>query len=132
MVQVSSEPLGKPMTMMGIPVLKLDYSVSAAAADYWIEGRLFDEAPDGTLTLVTRGPCRVNEEAAPNVDCRKFSLFGNGWLFGKGHKIVLELTQSDTPFLRRDNFPSEITYDKVQLFLPEASRRLRKDFRFGR
>lgn len=126
-VQVSSEPLSRPLTMMGLPILKLRYQ--ATGSDYWIEGRLFDEDPTGKLTLVTRGPCRVNEAAAPKVGCRTFSLFGNGWRFEKGHRLVLELTQSDTPFLRPDNFPSQITFDEIVLKIPVVPARLRHDFR---
>jgi predicted acyl esterase len=126
-VQVTSPALTEPMTMMGLPIVKLDYST--VATDYWIEGRLFDEAPNGSLTLVTRGPCRVNTTAAPDVDCKTFSLFGNGWLFETGHKLVLELTQADTPFLRKDNFPSTIDITKIDLEIPEADPELRNDFR---
>ena len=116
-------------TMMGLPSLKLTYEASAAAGDYWIAGRLFDKAPDGSMTLVTRGVCRVNENSDPEAGCEIFELWGNGWTFDKGHSVVLELSQADTPTFRRNNLPSTIAFSAAEIKLPITTESLRKDFR---
>ena len=79
------------------------------------------------MTMVTRGVCRVS--AASEKDCSAFDLFGNGWRFGKDHRLVLELSQSDTPFLRLDNFPSSISFSAAEVLLPRTPESRRVDFR---
>jgi hypothetical protein len=127
-VQYTSDAILAPFTLVGMPDLQLVYT--ATGNDYWIGARLFDLFPDGTMTLVTRGVCRVNKDAYAGVDCRRFELFGSAWRFEKDHKVVLELTQSDTPFLRKDNLPSSISYTSASLRLPAAPDTLIKDPRF--
>lgn len=116
-------------TLMGLPSLKLAYIPTATAGDYWIAARLFDKQPDGTITMVTRGVCRVNETAAPDVDCSHFQLWGNGWIFEKDHSVLLEISQSDTPMFRRDNLPSSIAFEAAELKLPITDDTRRRDFR---
>ena len=126
-VVVYEDDIRSDFTMMGIPTLKLEHET--AATDYWIAARLFDKKPDGTMTMVTRGVCRVNKAASPDETCQTFDLFGNGWMFEQGHKVVIEVTQSDQPFLRRDNFPSTVTYKSANIELPVAPEALKVDFR---
>ena len=114
-------------TLMGLPQIRLVYET--AATDYWIAARLFDKKPDGSMTLVTRGVCRVNTAVAPEVDCSTFELWGNGWRFEKGNSIVLEVSQADSPMFRLDNHPSSISYAEATLLLPVAPEPNRVDFR---
>lgn len=123
-----SEPLAKDFVMMGIPTLLLDYE--ATGSDYWIAARLLDETPEGEVTMVTRGVCRVNAATHPKVDCGRFDLWGNGWDFKKDHRVVLELTQNYSPTFRKDNFPSTIDVTDVELEIPVTRPKLRHDFRF--
>lgn len=116
-------------TLMGLPTLKLTYTPNAMAGDYWIAARLFDKQADGTITLVTRGVCKVNTAAEPDVDCSAFQLWGNAWTFEKGHSILLEVTQSDTPMFRLDNFFSSIAYEAAELKMPVTDDTRRRDFR---
>lgn len=126
-VVVYEDNVNATFTMMGIPTVTLEHT--STATDYWLAVRMFDKKPDGTMTMVTRGVCRVNSSAHPDRTCTKFDLFGNGWVFEKDHKVVLEVTQSDTPFLRKDNFPSTTTYTKANIRIPVAPDSLNVDFR---
>ena len=126
-VQLVSEELKAGFTMMGLPVVSS--KLETTATDYWIAARLFDQAPDGGLTMVTRGVCRANLTVSETEDCSTFALFGNGWRFQKGHKLVLELSQSDTPFLRRNNVPSTIAFPDVNLTVPTVPAKFEADFR---
>lgn len=116
-------------TLMGLPTLKLTYAPTAPQNDYWVAARLFDVKPDETITMVTRGVCKVNKAAAPDVDCDVFQLWGNGWTFEKDHSILLEVTQADTPMFRRSNFPSSLALTAAELTLPTTNDSRRKDFR---
>jgi predicted acyl esterase len=126
-VVVYENDVGNTFTMMGIPTVTLGFEPSGT--DLWIAARLFDKSPSGTMTLVTRGVCRVSAAAGPDRTCERFDLFGNGWTFKKGHQVVLEVTQADQPFLRRSNFPSTVSYSSAEIRLPVAPDRLRADFR---
>jgi predicted acyl esterase len=126
-VTLSSEPLDRTITMMGIPLLELEYETTDS--DYWIAARVYDEDPDGVMTLVTRGICRHNEGSDAAVGCERISLWGNGWRFSKDHRVIVELTQSDTPTFRKDNFVSSIEVGTVKLDLPRTKPVLQRDFR---
>jgi hypothetical protein len=45
---------------------------------------------------------------------------GNAWRFAPGHRLQLELTQTDATSFRPDNLPSSITVDAADLDLPAA------------
>lgn len=128
-VQYESEPIAEAFTMIGLPSLKVAYTPSTTAGDYWIAARLYDKAADGTATMVTRGVCKVAESAAPDVTCEIFELWGNAWTFEKDHTVLLEITQSDTPMFRRSNFPSSLAFGSAELKLPTTTEALRRDFR---
>lgn len=102
-------------TLIGMPKLTLDYS--ATGVDVQLNSRLWDMAPDGTQTLITRGVYRVGMPAN-GTQRLSYELFGNHWFLEKGHRILLEVTGDDSTFFRRDNFPSATTIDNVELSLP--------------
>lgn len=126
-VTLTSDPLEERVTLMGIPWVDVDHTTDAE--DYWLAVRLYDKQPSGDMTLVTRGVCRVNKNSDPDVDCKHFDLWGNGWRFARGDSVVLELTQSDTPTFRKDNFPSTLTIGSVGLHMPRTKPSLKHDFR---
>jgi predicted acyl esterase len=126
-IQFTHNPLEQPFTMMGLPTLYLEFETSAT--DYWVAARMYDKAPSGSMTMVTRGVCRVSA-ANPDRTCAAFDLFGNAWTFDVGHQVVVEVSQSDSPFLRKDNTPSMTTISKLVLKAPIVPDSLRRDFRF--
>ncbi|MGH2748053.1 MAG: CocE/NonD family hydrolase [Actinomycetota bacterium] len=126
-LHLESDPLSKEMTLLGLPVLKLDYDTSDS--EYWISARLMDLAPDGSLTLVSRGVCKGNSSSVPEVSCDDFAMLGNAWVFGPDHRVVLEVSQSDTPFLRKINVPTSLTVNSAKVRLPIPPPERRKDFR---
>lgn len=126
-LQYETEPLETETTLLGLPVLKLD--LDTTATEYWLSARLMDLAPDGSLTLVSRGVCKANLATDPDADCRDFAMFGNAWIFGEGHSLVVEVSQSDTPFLRKTNAPTTMTVGAAELRVPVAPLKNRKDFR---
>ncbi|MEA2487802.1 MAG: type transport system ATP-binding protein, partial [Actinomycetota bacterium] len=126
-ITATSDPTKKAFTFMGIPWLQLDYTTTDT--DYWVAARVYDQTPDGTKTMVTRGICRVNTAAAPKTSCKTFDLWGGAWTFPKGDQVVVELTQSDTPTFRKDNNPSMMTVKSIGLGMPATSNAQKVDFR---
>ncbi len=126
-VRVESEPLKGPLTMLGLPAVK--FAMDASGDNYWIAVRMFDLDESGSQTMVTRGVCKANLAAAEG-DCSSFELFGNGWLFDTGHRIALEITQADIPFLRLENTPTTIAFSSIELKVPVANEDLIVDPRF--
>ncbi|HEX2294843.1 MAG TPA: CocE/NonD family hydrolase C-terminal non-catalytic domain-containing protein [Actinomycetota bacterium] len=124
-VQYESEPLARRVTLLGIPTLTLEYETNAT--DYWIAARLYARRLDGAMTLVTRGVCRVNLAVNEDRDCGVFDLHGNGWRFRKNHTIVIEVSQADSPFLRRDNVVSTIDFRSANVRLPVANEKRAAD-----
>ena len=107
-------PMPKGTTLMGLPRLTIAYS--ATALDYELNSRLWDVAPDGSRTLVTRGAYRGGPSLGPTTI--GYELFGNAWRVRAGHRLRLEVLQDDSTFLRPDNVPSSVTIENVVLQLP--------------
>jgi predicted acyl esterase len=125
-VQLVSDPIGKAFTLMGIPKVKLAYT--ATGTDYWLTARLYEQKADGALQFVTRGVCKVSD-AAPDVTCETFDLWGNAWTFAKDNRVVMELSQGDAPTFRKSNLPSSLSFSSAEVTLPVAPKSLRRDFR---
>jgi predicted acyl esterase len=108
-------PIENDFTLLGMPRLELAYE--ATGPDIELNSRLWDVAPNGQQTLVTRAAYRV---VAPDSGEQKlaYPLYGNHWKFERGHELMLEVTGDDSTFFRRDNFPSAITVNSAKLTLP--------------
>ena len=108
-------PVPRTWAMIGMPRLTLRYR--ALGPDLELNARLWDVSPGGTQTLVDRGARRVVGPASSG-QVTEFELFGNHWRFEAGHRLMLEVTADDSPFLRRNNFPGSATIDSATLVLP--------------
>ena len=109
------EPIERGFTLVGSPRLELAYE--AISEDIELNSRLWDVAPDGVQTLVTRAAYRVVDPGSGEQHVT-YDLYGNHWKFEQGHELLLEVTGDDSPFFRRDNFPSAITVNSAKLTLP--------------
>jgi ABC-2 type transport system ATP-binding protein len=108
-------PLERGFTLVGMPQLRLRYRT--LAPDVQLNSRLWDVAPSGVQTLVTRGAYRA-VRPDPNGAEADYPLFGNHWRFEAGHTLRLEVANVDSPYLRQDNFPAVTTVDDARLVLP--------------
>ena len=103
--------------LLGLPTVGLPYTL--AGQDATVAFKLWDQRPDGSKTLVTRGEYRLSTATGdPVTGVLKTYLYGNDWVFPAGDKIVLQVTQNDSPYLRPDNEPSVIEWSGVTLDLP--------------
>ena len=109
-------PVTRAFVLAGMP--RLRFRFSSVARDITFTPRMWDEAPDGVQTLVTRGAWRgVGDTSAVDTE-----LFGAAWRFPPGHRLVLEIPQVDASYLRPDNFASSALVSDVRLDLPVSSR----------
>ncbi len=104
-------PNASPTHLLGLPQVTLTYALTGTDAVVGL--KLWDQAPDGSKTLVTRGAYRVTTSGSLTT-----YLYGNDWVFPAGDSIVLQVTQNDSPYLRPDNEPSSIAWSALKLVLP--------------
>lgn len=104
-----SEPLDEPLQLTGTPRFGLDVIAASAGApdngpgpaqSFQLDPIIWDLAPDGTRTLVTRGAYSENLDAPAGPHTAEFGIFGFSYEFPAGHRIQIELSTSDTPYLR--------------------------------
>ncbi|HEX4717760.1 MAG TPA: hypothetical protein VH300_04460 [Thermoleophilaceae bacterium] len=112
-----SEPLQTPRTYIGLGWVKVPYTFTGETGQ--LDARVWDVPPQGKALLVTRGTYRFTvpqyDQATGTI---RLPLFGNHWILPPGHRLRLDLTQVDQPFLRPSNAPSKITFSPPTLVLP--------------
>jgi dienelactone hydrolase len=115
-----SDALPNHVTHVGLGEVDVHYALSPAVTQAQLDARVWDVPPSGPEYLITRGTFRIdtlNGFDSPTGDMR-LPLFGNHWLLAPGHRIRLDLTQVDGPYLRANNLPSSIAYGSPTLVLP--------------
>jgi len=115
-------PVSEEATLIGGPLAKLQGTVRAFGApsvDAAVALRLWDVDPTGTATLITRGVYR--HQGAPGPVGFSTQLYGGAWALRAGHRLRLEVTQDDFPYVRPDNLPSTVAWSASQLTLPTAA-----------
>ncbi len=107
-------------TLLGLPTVRARIDTTGNYGQ--LDSRLWDVAPSGQQTLVSRGAYRLRNDQDGQLT---FQLFGNGYCFAPGHTAKLELLGQDDPFLRSSNpvppspFASVAVSD-VRVTLPTA------------
>jgi predicted acyl esterase len=113
----TSLPLTDASTHVGLGYVRVPYTFYGTTGH--LDARVWDVTPSGNTLLITRGTYRID---VPRYDgpsgVLKLPLFGNSYRLPVGHRIRLDLTQNDTPFLRTSNVPSSITFGPPSLVLP--------------
>ena len=112
-----SPALERDYTMIGPTRVTAPYT--ATTSPIQLNARLYDVLPDGKQVLVDRGVRTLAQASGDAV----LDLFGNAWRFRRGHRIRIELTQDDDPFIKPFTQPATATLAGVRLELPvrEAS-----------
>jgi predicted acyl esterase len=107
-----SEELAGDVTMIG--QTRLSAQVEGTGSGLQLNARLYDLFPDGSQVLVDRGVHMLTTASGPVV----VDLHGNGWRFPTGHRIRLELTQDDDPYVKSSSRPGSLTISGVRLAIP--------------
>ena len=109
---VASRRVGKPFTLLGLPTVRAQIRTKGRGG--MIAARLWD-VHDGKQLLVSRGIYRLKDNQKGKL---VFQLFGNGWRFARGHTAKLELTGSDSSYVRTSNFAFSVKVSKLSVSLP--------------
>ena len=112
----TSKPLPAAATMIGAGRLTIDFSATGLTQGFQLNARLYDVFR-GRAVMTDRGHRRLTaaEIAAGRVT---YELNGNGWRFEPGHRIRLEITQDDEPYLKATTLASAATVTGATLELP--------------
>lgn len=85
-----SQPLPGDRHLAGEPVLDLDLVVTAPRTN--VVGNVYDIAPDGTATLVSRGADMIR---LPGLVHHRLEMYGQDWVFAEGHRIGVLISGSN-------------------------------------
>jgi pimeloyl-ACP methyl ester carboxylesterase len=117
----TSAPLLAHTTYVGLGEVDAQYALTPPAlSQAQLDARVWDVPPTGPAFLITRGTFRLdtlNGFDSPTGTLR-LPLFGNEWNLPPGHRVRLDLTQVDEPYLRPNSEPSSITLGAPTLVLP--------------
>jgi len=111
-----SPKVTKAFTMIGLPTVTAN--VIAVGGEPQLDSRLWDVAPSGQQTLISRGAYRLSAGQTSVT----FQLHGNGWRFEPGHVAKLELLGDDVPYLQanKEAFSIAVSNGVVELPTVEA------------
>lgn len=86
----------------------------AGASGGRLDARLWDVAPNGQETFVSRGTYALTSQQGTIT----WQLFGGGYTFPAGYTVRLELLNSDAPYLKPSEDPAPVTVSDVTVELP--------------
>jgi predicted acyl esterase len=115
-----SQPLKQTQTYVGLGFARVAYTMTGTESGT-LNARLWDDPPgdDTKPLLVSRGAYRIDTLAGDSAaDTIRLPLFGNHWRFKPGHRIRLDLTPVDAPYLRPANGAYQISFTPPSLRLP--------------
>ena len=101
-----SEPMTEPLEILGRPMARLNVSADAPRANWVV--RISDVAPDGQVTQVAgaafngthRNSAREPEDIVPGeLFPLDIKLHFTSWVFPKGHRIRIAISNSQWPML---------------------------------
>jgi predicted acyl esterase len=115
-----SDVLPNRVTYIGLGEVDVPYALSPLTTQAQLDARVWDVPPSGPAYLVTRGTYRLDTLNGydPATGTLRLPLYGNHWRLAPGHKIRLDLTDVDYPYLRFNNMPSSLSVGSPTLILP--------------
>ena len=127
-------PAGQSLDLAGLPRLRLQVAAAdevpvdlrGAAAAFQLDPKLYDVAPDGSASLITRGafaePLDARGASLTPAHEIHFDAFGLSYLMGAGHHLRVTLVTDDAPYLRPTANPfAAVLFAGSSLSLPTAS-----------
>jgi hypothetical protein len=118
-LNVSDLANGAAVLIAGQPSVSLHASTESNRVQ--LDVRLIDVAPDGARELVTRGTYTL-DSGTPGIPIGKrkvmITTYGNLWSALPGHRLRLEITNIDSPYLAPSRVPSTTIVSGVSLTIP--------------
>jgi hypothetical protein len=110
---VYTQPVSQTFTMLGLPTMRLRV---ATIGNYGqLDARLWDVAPDGSETYVSRGTYALTDNQSGTIT---WQMWGGGHTFHKGDTIRVELLAQDVPIERPSPRPFAVTVSDFTIELP--------------
>jgi hypothetical protein len=131
-----SDPLPANRIYVGLGSVTVNYQLDGPTAQ--LDARVWDippgpsqneaggpqcqtnSPPPGCPVLITRGTYRLDVTGGYDSPAGqiRIPLFGNHYQFPVGHKLRLDLTEQDAPYLRPSNSANTLTFTDPTLTLP--------------
>ena len=111
--------VGRASNIVGAPIVHLQ--VHSTGPDAELGTRLWDLAPDGTQTLMSRGTYRFAQAPSTTDTDIAYELSPTAWQIPADHAVKLEVSGADWPYFQLDRVPALTTVDAVTLRLPTTS-----------
>jgi hypothetical protein len=110
---VYTHPVTQTFTTLGLPTMRMD--IATVGNDGQLNARLWDVAPGGSETYVTRGTYALTNNQTGTIT---WQLWGAGYTFPKGDTIRVELLAQDFPLQRPAPRPFAVTVSNFTIELP--------------
>jgi hypothetical protein len=108
-----TDPVTQTFTMLGLPTMRLHVATTGNYGQ--LDARLWDVAPDGSETYVSRGTYALTNNQTGTIT---WQMWGGGHTFHKGDTIRVELLAQDTPLERPSPRPFTLTVSDFTIELP--------------
>lgn len=113
-----SQPLARDTWLSGEPVLRLRAESVVPRAN--LTALVYDIAPDGTATVVSRGARLLRGVGEQYAALR---LYGQDWVLRRGHRLGVLLTGSDSDWWVHVPTASPVTVTEAEIAVPFLTRR---------
>ena len=110
---VYTQPVTRTFTMLGLPTMRMH--VAKVGNDGQIDARLWDVAPNGSETYVSRGTYALTNDQTGTIT---WQMWGSGYTFPKGDTMRVELLAQDVPLERPAPRPFAVTVSDFTIELP--------------
>ena len=110
-------PFNNAFTMLGRPTVRADIETAGQFGE--IAARLWDLMPNGQQRLVDRGVYSLRNDQSGRI---VFQLHGNGYRFGEGHRVALQLLGRDSPYYQASNSTFSVEVSNLSVTLPRLSK----------
>jgi hypothetical protein len=109
---------GAPFLVAGEPAVS--FFAATVGHRVQLDVRLLDVAPNGAAALVTRGTLTLDAGAGTPLGMRRVraATFGNLWEVAADHRLRVEVSNVDSPYLRPSLVPSATAIADVELSIP--------------
>jgi uncharacterized protein len=108
-----SEPLPHAAWLSGEPTLKVEVNAVVPRAN--LVGNVYDVAPDGRATLVSRGAYLLR---GTGVQRATFDLYGQDWLLRPGHRLGILVSGANAEFWTHIPTLQTVTVRSAEIGLP--------------
>lgn len=110
---VYTSPVTQTFTMTGQPTMQLHVNTTGNYGQ--LDARLWDVAPDGQETYVTRGTYALTNNQQGTIT---WQLWGGGYTFHQGDTLRVELLAQDTPLERPSPNSFSVNVSNFMIELP--------------